>query len=109
MLVTVIIRQHKQEQDLEEARFEQNMFLANREMYNEYMQNKREQIENGEEDIVWRTPGSIEEAHALDKIFADIDKQNKEDDDARANEDFVKQIGLMGLFGNIDIDQIGGD
>lgn len=108
ILATVMIRKRKNENELEEARFERDLFISNPEMYQEYMKNKQDNSEN--EGIVWSAPETMEEARALDKLFAEAaektkKQQNKEE--AAANAEFVKQMSLMTDLNNIDIDKIG--
>jgi hypothetical protein len=111
MLATVILRKQKQESQLEEARFERDMFINNPSMYNEYMKRKNDTITQENEGVVWKTPDSIEEFHELDKI---LKKSQELSDEPTAEElsSFVKQVSSMNfdtmdLFNNIDIDQIG--
>ena len=108
ILASVMIRKRKNENELEEARFERDLFISNPEMYQEYMKNKQDNSEN--EGIVWSAPETMEEARALDKLFAEAaektkKQQNKEE--AAANAEFVKQMSLMTDLNNIDIDKIG--
>jgi len=101
------LRKRKQEAELEEAHFEQNMFLINPEMYRQYMKNKEDNSEN--EGIAWGAPESIEEQQELQRIFEEINQQLDSDEDKKANEEFVNQLGIMNIFNGIDIDKIGGD
>ena len=108
ILASVMIRKRKNENELEETRFERDLFISNPEMYQEYMKNKQDNSEN--EGIVWSAPETMEEARALDKLFAEAaektkKQQNKEE--AAANAEFVKQMSLMTDLNNIDIDKIG--
>jgi hypothetical protein len=108
ILASVMIRKRKNENELEEARFERDLFISNPEMYQGYMKNKQDNSEN--EGIVWSAPETMEEARALDKLFAEAaektkKQQNKEE--AAANAEFVKQMSLMTDLNNIDIDKIG--
>ena len=103
-----MVRKRKNENELEESRFERDLFISNPEMYQEYMKNKQDNSEN--EGIVWSAPETMEEARALDKLFAEAaektkKQQNKEE--AAANAEFVKQMSLMTDLNNIDIDKIG--
>lgn len=100
----------KQENELEESRFEQQLFINNPPMYKEYAKKKQDDIDSGNADVTWIAPESVEEAKHLLNVFEDIDKQIKEDpNEIAANEEFVKQIGLLGLLGGIDIDEVGSD
>jgi NhaP-type Na+/H+ and K+/H+ antiporter len=77
-------------------------------MYQQYMKNKQDNSEN--EGIVWSAPESMEEARALDKLFAEAAEKNKKQqnkEDSAADEEFVKQMNLMTDLNNIDIDKIG--
>ena len=108
ILASVMIRKRKNENELEETRFERDLFISNPEMYQEYMKNKQDNSEN--EGIVWSAPETMDEARALDKLFAEAaektkKQQNKEE--AAANAEFVKQMSLMTDLNNIDIDKIG--
>lgn len=107
--MTLTIRKRKEESEYEEARFERDMFIANPTLYNEYKKKQQEDIDNGNYGVVWTAPETIEEIHAMDKIFADIDKKIKSEDsdEAAANEEFIKQMDLMGYLNNIDVDKIG--
>jgi len=104
------ILKKKQEASIEESKFEQQLFINNTSMYREYMKRKQEDIDSGNADVEWLAPENAEEEKDLENIFADIDKRIKEDSEEKAaNEEFVKQIGLMEMLGGINIDEIGGD
>ena len=106
MMIVVNTRHRKQEAELEEARFEQNLFINNPAMYQEYLKNKEDNAEN--EGAVWLTPQSSKEIEELDKIFSEINEQLSDNSDEKeANDEFIKQVGLMELFGNINVDEIG--
>jgi len=115
ILITVESRRRKQEYELETARFEQNMLINNSEMYQRYMDNKKEEEEAGG-PIVWSTPNSIEEAHELEKMFVEAVAKTKKiiaeeetEAEKEANEEFYRQVKLMSNFQDINLDQIGGE
>lgn len=110
MLATVIIRKRKYESELEEERFERDLFINNTPLYQEYMKNKQDNSEN--EGIVWSAPETMEEARAIDNLFAEAAakaKKQQSKEEIAANEEFVKQMSLMTNLNNIDIDKIGGE
>jgi len=111
MLAIVVNRKRQQEADLETVKFEQQLFIANPSMYQEYLKAKKEQEESGNVGVTWAAPESVDEARELMDIFADIESQVKstKDEDKQANEEFAKQLDLMQLFGGINIDEIGGE
>jgi hypothetical protein len=100
-------RDLKQEYELEELHFEQNMFINNPAMYQEYKKSKEENAEN--DGVVWTTPQTIEDAHELTKIFAEVSQQLAEqetEEERRANEEFIRRASRTNLFDNIDFDQM---
>jgi outer membrane usher protein FimD/PapC len=108
ILATVIIRKRRKENELEEARFERDLFINNTAMYQEYMKNKQDNSEN--EGIVWSTPETMEEARAIDKLFAEAaekTKKQQDEEETAANEEFVRQMSLITDLNNIDIDKLG--
>ena len=105
--MTVIVRERKAEMELEEAKFEQQMMLVNPTMYAEYIKHKEDNAEN--KGAIWRVPESIEEEQELNSIFSDIQEQLKNEEDVEADQEFVNQLGLMGLFHGINVEEIGGD
>jgi len=108
ILVTHTIRKRRQENELEELRFEQNLFINNPEFHSIYMKKKQEEEEMG--DVVWLTPQSIEEQRELDKVFAEMAKpQQRTPEEIAADAAFVEQMTLNNPFDGIDIDEIGGD
>lgn len=108
ILVTHTIRKRRQENELEELRFEQNLFINNPEFHSIYMKKKQEEEEMG--DVVWLTPQSIEEQRELEKVFAEMAKpQKRTPEEIAADAAFVEQMTLNNSFDGIDIDEIGGD
>jgi hypothetical protein len=105
MLSVVRIRKNEEEYDLEVAKFEQNMFINNPELYKKYMEKKEQDAISGNTDIQWLAPESVEEAAELVNLFSDIDKQLKEMED---NPD-SPSASFLDLFGGINVDEIGGD
>jgi len=108
ILATVIIRKRRKENELEEARFERDLFINNTAMYQEYMKNKQDNSEN--EGIVWSTPETMEEARAIDRLFAEAaekTKKQQDEEETAANEEFVRQMSLITDLNNIDIDKLG--
>jgi hypothetical protein len=104
MLSVVMRRKREEEFELENAKFEQSMFINNPELYKSYIENKEQQEISGNNDIEWMAPQSIEEAAALMDMFSDIDKQLKETDDNPA-----PKVDFLSALGAIDLDEIGGD
>ena len=104
MLSSVIMRKRKQENELEEMHFEQTMLINNPEMYKNYLKHKEENAEN---DVVWSAPATIEEAKAVEQMFAEIHSSAVASPDKAADEEFIRQINLMSPFANIEIDKIG--
>lgn len=109
-MISRTIRQRDIENDREEARFEQDMFINNPEMYKVYKQGKEDNAEN--EGAVWLVPESIEEARALETL---IQKSLEEDRKNNPSEEYsleeyekiARQMNLSTSFDGIDIDQIG--
>jgi len=88
------------------------MLVNNPEMYQRYMENKKQQEDENGQPIVWRVPESIEEAKEIEKLIAYAEEQNKKNKNEKekaADEEFVRQISLMSNFHNIDLDKIGGE
>ena len=108
ILISVEMRKRKEKSDLEQSRFEQNMFINNPEMFEAYSEKKKEEEENGG-PIVWTAPQTIEEARELEKIFAEIGEATEKHRDKAADDEFVRQVSMMGMFDGIDINQIGGE
>jgi hypothetical protein len=104
MLSVVTRRKREEEIEVETAKFEQSMFISNPALYKEYMDGKKEEETNGNKDIQWMAPSSIEEVAELTSMFGDIDKQLKEMDDNPA-----PQIDFLSALGGINLDEIGGD
>jgi len=104
LLSVVLRRKRKEEIDLEVAKFEQNLFINNPSLYKDYMNNKEQEEINGNKNIEWMTPDSVEEANQLMDLFRDIDKQLKEENDQPA-----AQIDFLSALGGINLDEIGGD
>jgi len=102
-------RKSEEEMEFEVAKFEQNMFIMNPAMYQEYMRNKEEQQNNGNANITWAAPESMEEARELMNIFSDIEQQIRDDKDPEADKEFAKQVDFMAMLGGINLDEIGGD
>ena len=104
------MRKNKQKQELELARFEQNMLIFNPDMYREYIKQKEEDINSGNANVTWIAPETDDEAREIANVFSEIDKQLKSSNtDTAADEEFVKQVELMRMFNGIDIEEIGGE
>ena len=104
------VNERKNKRDLEDAHFEQQMFIVNPQMYNEYKKRQREEEESGNSNVTWIAPDSVEEAKQLMGVFADIEHQIKGDtEEIAANQEFVKQAGLFDILAGININEIGGD
>jgi len=95
-------RKNKQEQEIREALFEENMLINNTEMYRFYKEQKEEDEKNGVTGVEWLTPGSIEELHELERMLAEMDGDNQGVED----ENLTGQTFISPLSG-IDIDKIG--
>ena len=104
MLNAVLLRKQKQEDEIEEFRFEQSMFVANPEMYKSYIKHKEENEEN---QVVWSTPKTIEEAIAIENMFAQAHNTVAPSPDKDADKEFIKQMSLLNPFASIDIEKIG--
>ena len=108
MLTVVLMRKREQEFELETVKFEQDLFINNTPLYREYIKNKEEQAQSGNEGITWMAPESIEEARELMGIFSDIDKQLKEmEDDSTTPEQ--PAMSFLDVLGSINVDEIGGE
>jgi hypothetical protein len=103
ILSSVVLRKREQENQIEEARFEQNMFVNNPEMYKVYLKHKEDNEEN---EVYWSAPTSIEEKQAVEQIFAQV-HTSVADQEKAANEEFIRQMNLNNPFANIDIDKMG--
>jgi hypothetical protein len=104
MLSVVIRRKRKEEIEVETAKFEQAMFINNPPLYKEYMDKKKEEEVNGNKDVQWLAPSSVEEAAELVSLFGDIDRQLKEMDENPA-----PQIDFLSALGGINLDELGGE
>lgn len=109
ILISVEVRKRKEERDLEEMRFENSMLINNPQMYKDYVDKKKEESDSEGNPIIWAVPETIEEARELEKIFAEVDELTKKSKNKEADEEFIRQISMMGLFNDIDIDKIGGE
>jgi len=110
MLLAVTYRKKKLEREDEQVKFEQDMLINNPAMYNEYIKQKQDEIASGNTGVTWIAPESVEEANELLKVFSDIDEQlktTKTQSEAAADAEFINQVSSLGLFGDIDIDQLG--
>jgi hypothetical protein len=104
MLSVVTRRKREEEIEVETAKFEQTMFVNNPSLYKEYIDNKKQEEIDGNKDVQWMAPSSIEEAAELVSMFSDIDKQLKEMDDEP-----TPQLDFLSALGGINLDEIGGD
>lgn len=106
MLFAVLYRKRKAESEEELAKFERDMMVNNTLLYQEYMKQKESEAANA--GVQWITPDSVEEVKELMQVFSDIEKQLGEtgDEDKKADEEFVKQVGLLDLFNGINIDDM---
>jgi len=103
-----MLRKREEEFELENIKFEQDLFINNTPLYREYIKNKEEQVESGNEGITWMAPESVEEARELMNIFSDIDKQLKEmEEDPTTPEQ--PAMSFLDVLGSINVDEIGGD
>ena len=103
-----MLRKREEEFELENIKFEQDLFINNTPLYREYIKNKEEQVESGNEGITWMAPESVEEARELMNIFSDIDKQLKEmEEDPTTPEQTA--MSFLDVLGSINVDEIGGD
>jgi len=108
MLLAVMYRKRKNEFESEQAQFERDMYVNNPPMYAEYKKQKDEEIASGNSGVTWIAPESAEEARELMDVFADIDKQLKQDPrDKEADAEFAKQISFMNLLGEINMEELG--
>jgi len=80
------------------------MFVANPEMYKSYLKHKEENEEN---QVVWSTPTTIEEARVVENLFAQAHNIVAPSPDKDADEEFIKQMSLLNPFASIDIEKIG--
>lgn len=106
ILLTVIIRRKRTQNSDKEELFEQTLMIHQPEAYQEYRRNKEisKNDNYGFDEIVWRTPESIEEAMEVTKIVAEAHKGLNLDDDDNFDEQFaIFQKNLA----NIDTDLIG--
>jgi len=104
MLAIVLQRKREEESELEIAKFEQNLFINNPSLYKEYVDKKTQEETDGNKDVQWLAPTSIEEAAELMSVFKDIDEQLKNMDDRPA-----PQVDFLGSLQGINLDEIGGD
>jgi hypothetical protein len=104
MLSVVLSRKRKKENEDEEFRFEQSMFISNPEMYKNYLKHKEENEEN---QVVWSTPKTIEEARVVENLFAQAHNIVGTSSNEDADDEFIKQISLLNPFASIDIEKIG--
>ena len=108
MLLAVAIREKEEQNEEEQARFEREMYVNNPTLYSEYMKSKEEEKASGNSNVTWIAPQSVEEARQLMDVFADIEKQIKEEPPVPApDEDFVKQMSFIDLLGGINVDELG--
>jgi len=110
MLGVVIQRKRDEEAEIELAKFEQNLFINNPALYKEYTNKKKQEEIDGNKDIQWLAPSSIEEAAELMDMFKDIDNQLKEMDEKPATVSSpAPQVDFLGVLQGINLDEIGGD
>jgi len=108
MMLALKFIHREQEIERDEVQFERDLFIGNPDFYQEYIKNKQDEVKSGNQGITWVAPESAEEARQLMDVFADIDQQLNKDEQA-ADEQFVKQLGIMNLLDGINVDEIGED
>lgn len=86
-----------------ELDFEQQLLIHRPEAYKEYIKAKEAQLEEnlGYEQIVWKSPETIEEAQEVISVISDAHKNLGQD------EDFEKEFELLKQFNGIDVSQLG--
>ena len=86
-----------------ELHFEQQLLIHRPEAYKEYVKAKEDQLEEnlGYEQIVWKSPETIEEAQEITSLISDAHKNLSQD------KDFEKELELLKQFNGIDVSQLG--
>jgi len=109
-LQTYLARKDMKAIEKEISDFEQELMIHRPEVYEKYMEDKKEKESFGYDHIVWKTPDSIEEAEQLLDFIAktnDIIDNIKEEKENNNDEDFSKEINFLQQFEGIDISQLG--
>lgn len=79
------------------------------EVYEKYMEDKKEKEALGYDHVVWKTPESLEEAEFLLDIITKTNKQiNNEEKFGEDEEDNSPEMNFLKQFEGIDISQLGG-
>ena len=96
----------------EELDFEQSLFLHRPEVFEKYMEDKKEKEDSLFDEIIWKTPESMEEA---EMITAAIQKSNEkiidsieETSDKESFDDSV-EIAFLKQFEGIDLSKLGNE
>lgn len=105
MLIALTIRKKRQENELEEMRFEQNLFINNPQLHSEYLKQKQE--EELQAGIKWAMPQSAEEARDIEEKVAKALSRERSPEEIAADEEFVRQMTLLSPLNNIDISKLG--
>ena len=94
--------------------FEQELMIHRPEVYEKYMEDKKEKEALGYDHIVWKTPESLEEAEFLLDIITKTNKEinneeiNNEEKVVEDEEENSPEMNFLKQFEGIDISQLGG-
>ena len=87
--------------------FEQQLMIHRPEIYEKYMEDKKEKESLGYDHVVWKTPESIEEAEFLLDVIARTNKEINNDETLGKEVDNSPEINFLKQFEGIDISQLG--
>lgn len=108
-LQTYLARNETKALEKEISSFEQQLMLHRPEVYEKYMEDKKEKEALGYDHVVWKTPESLEEAEFLLDIITKTNKQiNNEEKFGEDEEDNSPEMNFLKQFEGIDISQLGG-
>jgi hypothetical protein len=107
MLIAHMALKQDQENELEEARFERDMFLANPAMYQEYLNSKKEKELYGDNSEPV-TNLSEEEHKEIERIIKEMNEKIPKEQRA-ADSAFIEQVSKINPFANINVNEMSED
>jgi len=99
LLMSILVEEKVQEFKKEEHKFEKQIMLHRPEVWQKMQEEKEEAQEMGFDEIVWKTPESLEEFQEIEKLFG-----NAEQELVTVSNDTPSVI-----FSDIDLSELGED
>ena len=105
ILITILLTKRKEDSDLEQSRFEQQLLIHRPDTYTEYKRSQEAAKEEnlGYDQIVWGAPETAEEAAELMSLISDAHK----DIDSEQEEILPEELAALQSFRGVDISQLG--